>query len=340
MIGKPQLNEIQKGKIIGLREEGFTIREIATKTKIPKSTVGDFIKNYSTRNTFLRPRTNGRKKSLNNTDLKILEDKVKENPKLSAPKLTAILKEKTNKIVNPKTVKNGLKELGYKARVACKKPLLSKKNILARLSLTKEWLFYTDEYWKSVIWSDESKFNIFQSDGRCYVFRKENSRYENKNLSPTIKFGGGNVMVWGCFSFYGVGKLVFIEDKMDKLQYLHILVNNLFTSAEIFNLENFTFQQDNDPKHTAGIVKEWFIRNNIQTLKWPAQSPDLNPIEHLWAYVQNKIRDKNIKNKNQLKEEIMNAWNGIPKEICEKYVLSMRNRILAVQKAKGGHIPY
>ncbi|KAF9761922.1 Transposable element Tc1 transposase [Nosema granulosis] len=92
-----------------------------------------------------------------------------------------------------------------------KKPLLSKNNIISRHKLAKDYHSLSDG--KVNIFSDESKFNLLYSDGKVSVWRKPETGLALKNLSPTIKHGSGSIMVWGCFSYKGVGKLVFIEGK-------------------------------------------------------------------------------------------------------------------------------
>ncbi|GFT96945.1 transposable element Tc1 transposase [Trichonephila clavipes] len=105
-----------------------------------------------------------------------------------------------------------------------------------------------------MIFWDESKFNIHESDGHQKVCRKANAALEPKNTRGTVKHSGGSIMVWGCMAATGVGNLVIIDGIMNQYSYLNILNNNLSQSASKLGLNgSFTFQQDNDPKHTARL---------------------------------------------------------------------------------------
>ena len=124
-------------------------------------------------------------------------------------------------------------------------------------------------------WSDETKIELFGLNCKRHVWRKTGT-------IPTVKHGGGSIMLWRCFSRAGIGRQVRIEGKMNGEKYREILDENLLQSAQDLRLgRRFTFQQYNDPKHTAKTTQEWLRDKSLNVLEWPIQSLDLNPMKHL-----------------------------------------------------------
>ena len=144
---------------------------------------------------------------------------------------------------------------------------------------------------ENVIFLDESKYNILGSDGKGFSWRKPNTEDCPKNLRATVKRGFGNVMIWGCMAYSGVGNIVFIDDTMTVTSYIEVLRDILRFSASILGLsDTYHFQQDNDPKHTTWDTKMWLLYNVPKRLNTPPQSTDMNLIENLWQILDLKVR--------------------------------------------------
>ena len=92
------------------------------------------------------------------------------------------------------------------------------------------------DFWKCVLWSDETKFNLSRTDGKVIVWHALKEEFQPACTVPTVKHERGNVKVWGCFAWNGVGNLTFIDGNMTRYTYKDILENNLFQSALKLNL--------------------------------------------------------------------------------------------------------
>jgi len=124
-------------------------------------------------------------------------------------------------------------------------------------------------------------------------------------------------MVWGCFHKNGLGPLVRLDGRVNSRDYINLLQDKLLPYLNTLeDKENFIFQEDNAPIHTSRLSNEWKARNNLTSLHWPPQSPDLNPIEHLWDVLERKIRAHNPlpKNKEELWQILQEEWSQIHSE--------------------------
>jgi DDE superfamily endonuclease len=190
-----------------------------------------------------------------------------------------------------------------------------------------------------VVFSDESRFCLFHSDGRAKVWRRVGERYHPDCMTPTVKFGGGSVMVWGCFSWWGVGPLVVIKDTLNQNRYVNLMSQHLVPYLKEVNekCHGVIFQQDNASCHAAPYATWWRRTHSIRCLPWPSQSPDLNPIEHLWDHLDRQVRKRNPlpTSPAAMAEALQDEWQNIPLFVVRKLMLSMPKRLEAVRKAGG-----
>lgn len=191
-------------------------------------------------------------------------------------------------------------------------------------------------FWETVVWSDESKFNLFGSDGKVMVWQTRDEEYDPKCTVPTVKHGGGSVIVWGCCTRNGVGELYILNRTMDRFYYRDILEQHLLSSITKFKFGGeFLFMHDNDPKHTSGLVKNWLEEEKIQVLPWPSFSPDLNPIEHLWDELERRLERHQPKNTQELENLLKQEWNNIDPNVLHKLVDSVPSRLCECTQMKG-----
>lgn len=182
---------------------------------------------------------------------------------------------------------------------------------------------------------------IFGSDGREWCWKDPKQSLQPRHIKPTVKYGGGSVIIWGCMGAFGVGNYCKIDGRMDGNLYREILKDEFMGTISACNLNvgDVIFQQDNDPKHTAVKTNNWFINNGVKVLDWPSQSPDLNPIEHLWNEVDRRLRQLpgEISSMDDLWSKIQLVWNQIDTDFCIKLIDTMPQRIKDILRANGGY---
>lgn len=217
---------------------------------LKKSTVHDIIQCYVKEDRIEARRQTGRPKSLSVQDERFLVRSIVRDPKIEATKLAEELTRRSGKKIGAYTIRRTLNREGYNARNPRRKPYISTVNRQKRLAFAQKYVAYPETFWKRVLYTDESKYNIFGSDGKRRVWRKENTALHPKHLNMMVKHGGRNVLVWGCCAASGVGSLEFIDGTMTAASYLDILRTNLIPSVEKLGIQDdYYFWQDNDPKH-------------------------------------------------------------------------------------------
>ncbi len=220
------------------------------------------------------------------------------------------------------------------------KPLLNQRQRQKNLTWAVEKKNWTVAQWSKVLFSDESKFCISFGNQGPRVWRKSGEAQIPCCLKSSVKFPQ-SVMNRAAMSSAGVGPLCFLKSTVNAAIYQEILEHFMLPSADkLYGDADFIFQQDLAPAHTTKGTKSWFNDHGVGVLDWPANSPDLNPIENLWGIVKRKMRDTRPNNADELKATVKETWASIPPQQCHKLITSMPRRIEAVIKAKGAPAKY
>ena len=242
------------------------------------------------------------------------------------------------------TIRRSLRRIGLRAKEEENESALSNKNIKLRKQFVDTYEEWTTKDWKRVIWSDETKINRFKFDARSWYWTSSENNDQPGGIKQTMKFGSGSIMCWNCFTHRGVGPLVRIEGIIREKHYLTILKNNLpsVVNSIGYNEREIVFQQDGDPKHTAKIIKTWLENQNFSVMKWPAQSPDMNPIENLWSILKRRLEKYNNlpSNVHELWERTQQEWYNIEPQIIKNLIDSMPRRLKALKRSKGKWTKY
>lgn len=331
-----ELSEEIRKKIIDKHGKGKGYKTISKQLDVPVTTVANIIKKFKVHGTVANLPGHGRKRKIDPRVNRRIVRMVEKEPRITAKEIQAELQGEGTS-VSDRTIRRFLSESGLHGRRPRRTPLLKEKHKKARLEFAKMHIDKPQSFWENVLWTDESKLELFGKSHQLYVHRRKNEAFKEKNTIPTVKHGGGSVMFWGCFAAPGTGCLESVQGTMKSQDYQGILERNVLPSVRKLCLSrrSWVLQQDNDPKHTAKSTQEWIRTKHWTILKWPSMSPDLNPIEHLWKELKLAVWRRHPSNLRQLEQFAQEEWAKLPVNRCRSLIESYRKRLIAVIASKG-----
>jgi hypothetical protein len=331
----------KKARIVDMHDDGKTFAEIGRKLEIPCQTASrNYYQMRKTRDPYYRKPKSGRPRKLTERDLRRANRAITDGEACDGADVQCNLFPD----VSGRTVRESLCRIGLNGRIRREKPFLTDKHKEKRRAWVEEHQSWEDVDWAWVWFSDESKFNLFGSDGHQYCRRRPGEEFLDRNVKKTVKHGGGSVNVWGCITPGGVGCLHCVVGNMNADQYCKILTESLLGTLGDYDMDigDIIFQQDNDPKHTANKTKAWFAEHHIEVLSWPPQSPDMSIIEPVWNHLDCLVRARNPLpcNIKELFAALKEEWEKISLEFIEGLYASMPRRTCALAAAGGSYTKY
>jgi len=349
MTKERELTDVQKGAILAL-EPLYSHAEIGAQLDIPRTTITSFVNRTRERESIENLPRPGRPRKLSDADVRYLVRNAESEARVPFKELQNL----TNIDASIQTMRRRLREEGIRKWRAVKRPLLTQKHANERLVWAKAHRHWTVDDWKRVIWSDESAIQKDTNATGVWVFRRQNKRekYAPQNIQTKARDGSLSQMIWACFMGDKLGPIVFISGSVNQDVYMEMLRTEFDPYLEALATDTQTtyeFQQDNAHPHTARRTVKFLEvlakKHGLTIMDWPANSPDLSPIEDLWAHLKYELRRRypdtaRLKGSPQtikamLQERLHKIWWEIGEEVLNRLVESMPGRVQEVIAAKG-----
>ena len=338
----PRLPQDQRDRALGMFQAGLSQRRIARTLGVHVSTVNRLILRHNTTDsTRDRPRPGQPRVTTPRQDRNLTFRHIR-NRFLTAAETARALIGNRGRPIHKRTVTRRLQQRGMRCRRPYNGNILTHRHRTVRLAWARQHLQRGARFWTNVIFSDESRFSVSSADGRQRVYRRRNERYAQCCVLERNRFGGGSVMVWGAINHRFKSQLVIVNGNLNAQRYIDQILRPVVIPLIQQRGRHMHFQQDNATPHSARLTQNFLQNNGVNVLAWPANSPDLNPIEHLWDELGRRVRQRQPPPRNvaQLTAALQAEWNAIPQPTIRNLCESMGRRLNTCIRANGGHNRY
>jgi transposase len=321
----------RRSSILHFWENGYrSPSTIARLTKISIRTIKYNIAKIKQQGTVDDRIRTGRPRKVSSADNKALGQWIRRNNEITAKEMAQKLLQGRGLHVSRWTVQRQLQRLGYKSILPYGTPMLTQKQKDARVQWAIE---HKDDDWSRTVFTDETCYQLFRNTIRRW---SKNPKAEIKRIPKNRQ----KIMVWGGISIKGLVGYYSFRAIMDGAYYVHILKDHLIPNARKQFGRRWRLQQDNDPKHRSCLAKNFLQKEVPETIDWPSNSPDVNPVENLWSILKRRVEKRKPSNLDELNQFLHEEWKIIDLSILNNLIKSMKTRCLALINSKGERINY
>ncbi|GFV11540.1 transposable element Tcb1 transposase [Trichonephila clavipes] len=350
MAQRKHLDNFLRSRIIGRLECKRNQLEVSEELGVAQSVNSRLWQRFQDDGNVSRCYSTGRPRVTTPNEDRYLAVTAERNRRSTASDLSRQLSSATGTTVSRQTMYRRLGHIGLYARRPVRWPFsrwprdfpLTTTPYRLRLTWSREHALWTPQQWSCVMFSDESRFSL-QSDSRqTSIRRAPGTRYHQENANERHRYGGAEWLVWGG-SILGSRTDLHVQ-KVTMTGHIHrdvILEQHVRWFRGVMGAE-FLFMDDNARPHRANIVVECLQSEDITRMDWPAYSPDLNPIEHVWDMLSRRIavRQPPPTCLPELRRALLDEWCNIPQDQIDNLILSMPRRCKACIASSGRHTPY
>lgn len=340
---KNHLLPIERSAAVVLTRIGETQQQAAEQIGTTRQTVAHWQHTFAATGDVKDEGGRGRKrKTSEEEDIDIVASSVID-PHLTSRQLQKELELE----VSWRTIDGRLQRAGLFGRVARKKRIFSDEEKKKRISFAEGYKSWTVREWSRVIFADEA---IIQGEGGCkggqqWVRRPvgEMEAFKDEYVQHKLPHPK-QINIWGCVSAVGPGHSYIYNTSITAKEYANILNTHLLPSADLFFTESprqqWYFLQDNAPIHKAQITQALLHNKGVTCIDFPPYSPDLNPIENVWEYIEKQVEQQRPNTIDELQDVLAEEWKHLPQQLLYNIVSSLQKRCLDVIQAGGAHIHY
>ena len=303
-------------------------KQIAERCNVSLKTVYNVRTKLKNGDSMKHKKGGGRKQKLHRNERIRLVFRMKKQPRTSLRTLKSQLKLERGLDVSHETIRRTAKKLGYSKKVAIRGSGITPANEIKRVAWAKK---HMNIHWKNMFFSDEC--SIWLQSGRIMLWTK------GKRPVMNIPRHTPKLHIWGAISSRGTTPIKVFKNNFNSIHYCNVLNEVLLETANALYPDGWKLQEDNSSVHKSKLSESYKKSVMIRTIDWPANSPDLNHIENLWAILKKQIQNKAPKDIKELEKLIETEWQTFDQEFLANFINSMK-RCQMVIASDGKKINY
>ncbi|GFY31465.1 transposable element Tcb2 transposase [Trichonephila clavipes] len=307
MSQRSHLTYSEAWRVVGRLEGGQTQAEVAQAIGVPQSVISRIWNRFLETGSAGRRPGQGRRRATTPNEDRYLVLTARRHRNMNDTLLQQHLRSATGTTVSTQTVRNGLHGVSL--------------------------------YGRRLI----SRFSVHPDNRRVFIWRERGSRNNPAFVHESVRFGGGGVLVYGGISIDGRTDLYIIRDgPLTARRYRDEILRPIVAPYAEAIGDDFILMDDNCRPQRANLVEDFLFEEGIVRIEWPACSPDMNPIEHVWDALGRQVSGRQTPSQNlqELERALLEEWDRIPQLMINSLINSMPQRCSTLLAVRGNHTPY